>query len=321
MLEHLVCQVWCNASNDITCSNLLDRKFEIIYNAYSWLKIDVDVIYEKCKDLTDDDRADIREAFFVNNSISELCKGTLKPIELVDLPDVVTTHMTSLLKKFYTPLLDRSEVSGDKLEYYNALVGEKYKTCPCCGLVKMESAESYYREDNDHFFPISKYPFASVNFRNLIPVCEKCNKKRKGTKTPQEHNGVAYYGFEARNDIEVSVEIKNSPTLNYSKLQKEDVEFKFSEDPEKNKTWDYLFGIKERYNIEVRDFSFTELRAIKNRIYMNKEINNGNSYDTVLNFEIMNYELDKYNESKFLKVAFLKEMKNKPEWMAVYNKH
>jgi hypothetical protein len=222
------------------------------------------------------------------------------------------------LKKFYAPLLDRAEVPGSKLDYYNALVGDVYRTCPCCGLVKMEPPETHFREDCDHFFPISKYPFAAVNFKNLIPACDRCNKKRKGTKTPQENNGVAYFGFSTRDDIEVSVIINDSPALDYAKLKSGDIGFSFSGDPNKNSTWDYLFGINERYNIEVRDFSFTELRAIKNRIYLNKDINKGNSYDVILDFEIRNYEADKYKESKFLKAAFLNEIKNKPEWMSVY---
>ncbi len=37
-LEHLVCQVWCNA-DDTPCSDLLDPNFELIYNSYAWLKI------------------------------------------------------------------------------------------------------------------------------------------------------------------------------------------------------------------------------------------------------------------------------------------
>ncbi len=60
-----------------------------MYNAYGWLKKDVDAFYEKCKTLTDDQKADIREALNVNNKIVKLCAGTLVPIALNTLPDVV----------------------------------------------------------------------------------------------------------------------------------------------------------------------------------------------------------------------------------------
>lgn len=318
MLEHLVCEVWCNASNKNTCQELLSGNFEEIYLEYNWLKEDVDKVYNECINLLDEERVRIREGFNVNNRIEELCDGR-KAIELDALPAVVQDSMQPILRKFYSKLLDLAKVPGNKLDYYNRLVNDSYINCPCCGIVKMEPQESAFREDNDHFFPVSKYPFAAVNFNNLFPVCDKCNKKRKNTKTPQEHNGVAYYGFSKRDDIKVSISIIDSNGLDYLKLKAEDISLSFTEDANKNSTWNYLFGIIERYNKEIRDFSFTELRAIKNRIYLNKEINNGNSYEAVLNFEIKNYEADKYKESKFLKASFLKEIKNRPEWMAVYH--
>lgn len=318
MTEHLVCQVWCNASREHSCQELLMKEFEAAYLEYAWLKDDVDGVYAACIDLNDDERAEIREAFFINNDIEDLCDGGHEAIEMNALPDVVSSHMLPALKQFYYKLLDRAKIPGDKLKYYNRLVGEEYINCPCCGLSKMEPAESVFREDNDHFFPVSTYPFAAVNFKNLLPVCEKCNKKRKNTKTPQEHNGVAYYGFARRPDIEVTVNIVEDETVDYLKLKERDIELAYSEDTNKNSTWNYLFGINERYNKEIRDFSYSELRALKNRIYLNKDINKGNSYDAVIDFEINNYDSDKYKESKFLKAAFLREMKTKPEWLAVY---
>mgnify|MGYP003393790045 CR=1 FL=1 len=68
-LEHLVCEVWCNA-NATPCENLLQPSFRIIYNAYSWLKTDIDTIYAKCVPLTVPERELITTAFNVNNSSS-----------------------------------------------------------------------------------------------------------------------------------------------------------------------------------------------------------------------------------------------------------
>ena len=56
-LEHLVCEVWCNA-NATPCENLLQPSFRIIYNAYSWLKTDIDTIYAKC----------VQTCNYINNS-------------------------------------------------------------------------------------------------------------------------------------------------------------------------------------------------------------------------------------------------------------
>ena len=320
-LEHLVCQVWCNASDASTCSNLPDANFETIYNAYDWLKADVDAIYEKCKLLTGGQRADIREAFNINNRIAELCAGTLVPIELETLPDVVKDDMKPLLIKFYDYLIDRSEVPGDKLDYYNQLrlANPEFKFCPCCGLSPIESAETHYREDNDHYLPKADFPFATVNFKNLVPLCSKCNKKCKSTKNPFEAGRVSFFAFDITHmPIGVSVSINDSTDLDYRTLRIIDIEIDFNSDANKISTWDWLFRIKERYNEETRGFSKTELRTIANRLLRNNKRKSGLTYEEILDDTIEDYEIEMFEDRKFLKRPFLQTIKKKPEWMAVY---
>lgn len=322
-LEHLVCQVWCNASDLDNCSNLLDTNFETIYNAYSWLKTHVDAIYEKCKTLTDEERADIRAAFNVNNRIQELCSGALSPIELNDLPVVVKEDMKPLLVKFYDRLIDLAEVPGDKLDYYNKLRLENsdFKFCPCCGLSPIESAESHYREDNDHYLPKAEFPFATVNFQNLVPLCSKCNKKCKSTKNPFEAGRVSFYAFDITHvQIEVSISISNQANIDYEKLSVNDIAIDFNGDPNKTSTWDWLFNIKERYNEEVRGFFKTELRILANRVLRDRKRKTGLTYGEILDDAIDDYEVGIFEDRKFLKRPFLQTIKTKPEWMAVYVK-
>jgi hypothetical protein len=321
MLEHLVCEVWCNASHENTIDDLLNADFEIIYNAYAWLKTDVDEIYENCKALTDTQRADIREAFNVNNRIEELCAGTLVPISLDALPDVVENDMKPLLVKFYDYLIDRAEVPGDKLDYYNnlRLANPDFNFCPCCGLSPIESAETHYREDNDHYLPKAEFPFASVNFRNLVPLCSKCNKKCKSTKNPFEDGRVSFYAFDTtRNNIDVSISIIDNADLDYKKLREKDIGIDFNNDANKISTWDWLFKIKKRYNEETTKFAKTELRTIANRLFRNNKRKTGLSYEEILDDAIEDYELEIFEDRKFLKLPFLQTIKEKPEWMAVY---
>ncbi|WP_175635087.1 hypothetical protein [Pedobacter ghigonis] len=320
-VEHLVCQVWCNASDASTCSALLEANFETIYNAYAWLKIDVDAIYQKCKTLTDEQRADIREAFNVNNRIDELCAGTLTPIELDTLADVVKDDMKPLLVKFYDYLIDRAEVPGEKLDYYNQLrsANPEFKFCPCCGLSPIESAETHYREDNDHYLPKADFPFATVNFQNLVPLCSKCNKKCKSTKNPFDAGRVSFYAYDTTHiPIGVLVSINDSADLDYRTLRIADIEIDFDNDADKLSTWDWLFQIKERYNEETRGFSKTELRTVANRLFRSRDRKLGQTYEQILDDTIEDYELEMFEDRKFLKRPFLQTIKTKPEWMAVY---
>lgn len=322
-LEHLVCQVWCNASEASICSNLLEANFEIIYNTYAWLKTDVDVIYEQCKTLTDDERACIREAFNINNRIEELCAGTLTPIPLNMLPDVVKDDMKPLLVKFYDYLIDRAEVPGEKkLHYYNELLtaNPTITFCPCCGLCPIESPETHYREDNDHYLPKASYPFATINFKNLVPLCSKCNKKCKSTKNPFEAGKVSFYAFDTTHiPIGIAISINDNDDLDYGKLRVEDIGIDFDNDPDKTSTWDWLFKIKKRYNKEIRGFSKTELRIIANRLLRNKNRKLGQSYEQILDDTIEDYSVEMFEDRNFLKKPFLESIKTKPEWMAVYD--
>jgi len=317
-VQHLVCEVWCNALDGQSVQNLLSEEFELIYSARDWVKKSVDEIYEICKALTDDERTAIREAFFINNDIESLCEGALSPIELNTLHLVVEQRMKPLLVRFYNELIN----SKEKLDYYNKLVenNNNYDFCPCCGLIRIESNESPFREDNDHYLPKAEYPFASVNFANLPPLCSKCNKKWKTIKNPFENGRISFYPFKAlENEFEINVSINESDSTDYLSLGEQEIILDFNNDVNKVDTWNWLFGIKTRYNEEIRQFSKSELRTLANRFKRNEERQQGMTYEQILNDTISDYEIDKYDDRKFLKASFLRELLTKPEWLAAYS--
>jgi len=316
-VQNLICNVWCNAINGLNCQDLLSKEFELIYLARDWVKVGVDEIYEICKRLTDSERTLIREAFFINNDIESLCEGLSSPIELNAFHFVVEQKMKPLLVRFYNELIN----SKEKLDYYNSLLenNNNFKFCPCCGLTPIESPESHYREDNDHYLPKAGYPFASVNFGNLPPLCSKCNKKCKSTKNPFENGRTSFYAFKPlENEFEINVEINDSIATDYLVLNEHEVTMYFNNDANKVNTWDWLFEIKARYNEEIRQFSKTELRILANRFRRNSSRKQDMSYEQILKDVIEDYDIDKYDDRKFLKAPFLKEMLNKPEWLTTY---
>lgn len=310
-LQHLVCEVWCNASEKQTCQTLLHVDFEKIYSAREWVKRSVEEIYDLCKPLSDIERSKIREAFFINNDIESLCESRTVPFDLQNLPNIVESKMKPLLVKFYSDLIS----AKDKLDYYNKLIehNDNYKFCPCCGLTPIESAESHYREDNDHYLPKADYPFAAVNFNNLPPLCSKCNKKCKSTKNPFENGRKSFFAFkQLEQDFDINISVQSID------LKKNEITVSFNNDPNKVDTWNWLFNIKSRYNEEVRQFSKTELRTLANRIKRNNDRKQGMNYEQILNDTIEDYQIDRFDDRKFLKVAFLKEVLTKPDWVNVY---
>lgn len=315
MLEYLVCEVWCKANAASQCHELLKEDFKELYLSLDWLKEDTDKIYDLCKTLSEAERKLIIDTFHNNNQIEDLCNGDIPIMESMVLPPVVQKEMQNLLEKFYSRLLDIKKVPGEKLDYYNQLIKtNKFKTCPVCGLFDIETENSKYIEDYDHFFPKTHYPFAAVNFNNLIPTCDKCNKKHKGSKKPLEHNGKAYYPFETdREEIKVSLKLDKIEFDKDEKLTAK-ANIDFTGDKDKNSTWDWLYNIIERYSdIFTRD-TYTWLRMLKKEI----EFSSDKTIEEIIDFKIRNYTIDRFDEKKFLKIALLEEIKNKPEWVSVY---
>jgi hypothetical protein len=304
MLEHLVCSVWCEACDD-ACETKLNADFIIIYNKYDWLKKEVDTVYEKCKSLFPDER-------------QELCNGA-KPVYLDALPVQVKDDIKPLLVDFYETLLEKGKVPGTKKDYYEQLIKEnKFQYCPGCGLIDFENEDSKYREAFDHYLPKSEYPFASVNFNNLVPLCYKCNSDRKKTKDPIENNRKAFYPF-ASGDHEISVTLVINKTKDIDCLERTDLTVKFTGDQDKIETWDWLFDISERYSDKVRPRIKTFLRELKNRYRQQKKDNPELTFIEILDREIEIYEDDKYSDWKFLKIPLLKELKLMTDLIKVYD--
>lgn len=318
MLEHLVCSVWCAACDDL-CETKLNAEFKVLYDSYDWLKIAVDSIYEECKPLTTDARKSIKDAFEANNEIEILCNGA-RPIYLKDLPDQVEDYMKPLLVKFYEELLKKAKVPGTKKDYYEKLIKEnQFQYCPCCGLIDFEQEDSKYREAFDHYLPKSEYPFASVNFKNLVPLCYKCNSDRKNTKDPIENDRKAFYPF-ANEEHCISITLEIDKTKDIDKLQRADLKVKLTGDEDKIKTWDWLFDISERYNDTVREkIAYNLIRQLANRYRRNKERNQGLSFTEIIDDHIDDYIKDMYSDKKFLKIAFLEELKNCKDLVEVYD--
>ncbi len=326
LLEKVVCEVWCSACED-TCDDKLEQAFKDIYT-YSYkstpkkkktLKDEVERIYDIFKGLTPEIREQVKTAFETNNNIELLCSGTA-PIYLAALPDVVKNDIKPLFKWCYETLLEKGKVAGDKMDYYNELITENdFDTCPCCGLIDFESAESICREDYDHYLPKAYYPFASVNFKNLVPICNKCNRDRKKAKDPIENDRTVFYPFSTdEHSIEINLNYTADIDEKTKKLTFSDLEITLNGDINKIETWDWLFDIKERYEDRVIKFTHTFMKRIERRhlIFIISDVDW--TFENTIDRIIEDYEFDYYEDKKFLKIGLLKSLKNDKALMAVY---
>lgn len=323
MLENLVCSVWCEANEDETCEDKLAVDFNVLYQAYGWLKAEVDSIYEEFVGLSPFEQSKIKKAFYATNSIEKLCNGETVPIYLNELPGIINDCVKPLLIEFYETLLQRAQVPGTKKDYYEKLIKENdFKYCPCCGMTDFEHEDSKNREAFDHYLPKAHYPFATINFKNLVPLCYKCNSDRKGEKDPIEGGRKAFYPFKSENPDsekhEIEIQFTLDRTRDLGNLTRTDLTIDILGDNEKITTWDNLFDIKERYNDTTRGFIKTHLSKIKRRHAWFAEGKAIWTYENSLDKLIEEYEYDQYEDKKFLKIPLMNELKKCSNLIEVY---
>lgn len=327
ILEHLIVDVWCKADSKSCSAKMnadLKKLITYIYKNKKTFGYEIVRIYILFKDISQADRDKISEAIKQAGQIDKLCDRTINPILLADLHNVVKSCIKPLFKWCYEDLLDRKKVSGDKLIFYKTLNGQNnFNYCPCCGLIDFEdyAPENKVRESYDHYLPKSEYPLASVSFKNLVPLCYKCNSERKKAKNPIENTRKAYYPF-SKNPENHSIDISTTFELGLDELNQfilEDVIVTLGGDLSKSDTWDWLFAIKDRYASKMANNSKTFLRELKSR-YRNKlKIDKNATYEDVLQEEIELFKCDIYDDWKFLKIPIINQLLDKDEFLEVYN--
>lgn len=321
ILKTLVCDVWCEANDDdCNLKKSDDLKNIAHYNVSTGISFDneIDRIYNIFKTLSEEEKEKVKEAWDVNNDIEKLCDNKISPIPLDALPEVVRKDIKPLFKWCYEELLGKAKVKGSKLEYYQNLIKEnKFFVCPCCGLIDFEDEESICREAYDHYLPKALYPMASVNFRNLVPLCNKCNTDRKKANDPINEGRKAFYPFyEGEHNIKIMVDISNYKDLD--DLNVDDVNIDLIGDIEKINTWNDLFAIKFRYGSYIKNKSKGILREMKRRHRIYKSLDPNSTYLNTIDNEIKLCDDDIYDDKKFLKKSFLEYVKNREDILGVY---
>ncbi|WP_108063329.1 hypothetical protein [Poseidonibacter lekithochrous] len=320
ILKHIVFDIWCKADTNPWKSKTSNKKLKKLLH-YSIkgesFEDKIEKIYNIFKLLSDDEKAKIKRAWKRNNDIEKLCNNDFEPIPLDDLNHVVKKHIKPFFNWCYTYILDQKETSGNKLEYYKELILiNKFESCPCCGITDFELEDSDYREAFDHYLPKSEYPFASVNFSNLVPLCYKCNSDRKSTKNPIQNNNKAFYPFSNSDDHEIIIEIIIDPNKDLDKLETKDIKIILKHKEGKNieiKTWNRLFDIEKRYNSKIKKYSRQMLKKIKRRHRSNKQIRKNIKYKKTITIMIEEYKDDFDKEKNFLKVPLLKDIKKRSD--------
>ncbi|MGV3631739.1 MAG: hypothetical protein ACO1O6_11070 [Bacteroidota bacterium] len=239
---------------------------------------------EDYNELKDPDKANVKEVYEANQNIADLCRGNNHPKRFNDISN---PKFRKKLKDFFEDLWTRlgsqggvnqqvTLLCGDILNHYQSWRSQaihKAKLCPFCGLYGFPPSTSLHRPAYDHYLPKAKYPFVSVNFENLFPMCHDCNSYDKTTTDPLDDDGnhrIVFYPYDPLPEDHFEVRMVSDEPYNRSllstlmsdRLWHLNLLSEDHPDPRLN-SWDKIFRISGRYREILEEYEtdwFTDLK-------------------------------------------------------------
>lgn len=276
-IETIFSDVWCKAPHTEYGLHLFQENEKLHHIMEHFLQLDsagelnkpkfktaknfyysVNGIYLEFQELDDDEIENSRQLFNSNNDVARLCSGTSEPITYDSLPE---SSLNQKLKDFFKNLYSGGfwtlaiveEQLGSNLgDFYRQFIRlNNSGLCHFCWLQPIDNEFDPTREAFDHFLPKSKYPFNSVNLRNLAPACHKCNSGNKRDQDPlRKKDGTprqAFYPYGSfENDLQISINFVSRDWQNFTDESIE-LELHSANYPAETETWDELYKIKQRY--------------------------------------------------------------------------
>lgn len=265
-IEHVVMTVWCRNGGAYSVT-LLCKELQDIANSIDHIDTHKRSIFDDIRDLdgliqalNQAKRDELAVMFRDSTAVDDLYQGTggRHPYSFADL-EVWDAGIAAKLKEFFDALFDKHIKSGPirkelgDLKSHVDLFCETNDEgiCPFCGLEDTRDENYTTRDAYDHYLPRHKYPFNSVNFRNLAPMCHTCNSSYKTTKDPISRSpGTRQKAFPPLDahvtfpSVEVQFDATKIKTLKPTDIT---LKIKSATHPDEFETWQWLFGIQERY--------------------------------------------------------------------------
>ncbi|ADB19084.1 conserved hypothetical protein [Pirellula staleyi DSM 6068] len=278
-LDHLVKKVWCRNGGEYSLSLLhpdLKAVVEEIANDDSLTKDHLDgpikIIDAIFQDQLDSDQRDqVSQWYDHNNDIEALCGNEPQKMpgtyaEIKSLNNNLESELKKFCKSLFQDIIHLKAVTSRTAEidaHYKAFVTANDEgKCPYCGYNDIKGQHHNKREAYDHFLPKGTYPFNSVNFKNLAPMCHECNSSFKLQKNPLRHIDPIHKatGGRRRKAFFSFANVAPSITINMTiasaevdKLIPSDITLTVSSPgrDEELESWMDVFGIEERYKAKI----------------------------------------------------------------------
>ena len=329
-IDYIFFDVWCNAPTTEYGIELYENNSELKEILETiWLKEEmtgkpiksaeffltgINEIFNEFKKFSTDDIDQLTSWYKSNNDIKKCCNN--EPDSTPVIYSQIKIDFSSLensLELFYKNLYSHNFLKleiikkhiGELSEHYKEFVEENDEDiCPFCGLMPLDGQWSETRDAYDHYLPKSKYPFNSINMKNLPPACNTCNSKNKGSDDPinlSVQRRKAFYPFsENIHKLNFSISIN---TKNWSQYTPDEITLIVGpeEHQEEINSWMDVYGIESRYKDfmcrkNVGKYWITQVRSW---------IARGSDVDEYFSVLLVNEKNHPYSDYNFLKKPFL----------------
>lgn len=209
--------------------------------------------------LTQDEQNRVLIALQEQNNIEQLLSGDCSCDALDSLPERVHQPIRALYYFGFELLSDL----GIRDRQYEVIYGATpFHICPFCGFEYFDGPTAPRREPLDHYLAKSKYPFAAINPKNLVPMGGKCNSKYKLAQDILfKEDGTRRRAINPYASPRIQISLLNSrPFEGTSSIFPLPLwQIEFEPNTEEVSTWDSVFDIKERYRRDILDADFLTL--------------------------------------------------------------
>lgn len=211
-------------------------------------------------------RTHIFEVFKNNNQVQILCEDTSSSLlildaKLSDLHDEVKDLFEHLYDKTTNTKVFRDSAKGRSVkDHYEKFREKNDLVCPFCSSQYYPGVESGTRASYDHYLKRTIYPFAAVNFKNLVPMCEICNgPTNKGTKDilftspARKKRRQVFFPYSEYTEVRLDVRCTEKPSISNKGRWNVATTPKRSKDVEKVDTWNAVFNVNRRLKDRLRE--------------------------------------------------------------------
>lgn len=238
------------------------------------LQLKFRAVYDDYKALTTDaDRKIVLDCFANTNKVQELCENEPVGIQIYTIEHLPASIRESI-KVLFLHLYKNSLEYHKFRDYVNTSVNEsinqflrtnKIQVCPFCGIESYLNLEGQARLPLDHWLDKSKFPVASVNHKNLIPIGKDCNgpgvkhDKNILLNGNNRRHAKVYYPFLKNLNILVSFKFIIEPSSLDFPDDIWEIEI-IPADPNDQiyiESWDWIMNLKSRYRSYFKENIFT----------------------------------------------------------------